>query len=348
LKDIRTSSDFNMKSDLLQLASGLVSVPSVSGSEFLALEFLCEEFESYGWRYEKIPVSENRYNIFVTFGSPLVCFSTHIDVVPGEDHLFRPVISEGRLIGRGACDAKGILASMICAIKSLEADGQSNFALLVVVGEETDGTGAKVAAEKLKGRGIRYLINGEPTECKLVTAHKGGIDFHIQVRGVSCHSGYPEYGVDANRILIELADCILKSDFGSDPVLGKATVNIGQISGGTASNVVSDHADIHGEIRVVTDIETVTAHLESILGDKGQLTIKSSTPRITLKTLPGFEETSVAYATDIPNFLPLEAEYLLYGPGNIREAHTDSEWVEIKALEEAVDGYKRIYSDLAG
>jgi acetylornithine deacetylase len=335
-----------MQDDCITLTAELVSIRSVSGDEFDALMFISERFRSYGWNFETIPVSETRFNIFVSFGIPEVCFTTHIDVVPAQDRQFVPEVSDGRMYGRGTCDAKGILASMIAAVKRLEMEGQKNMSLLIVVGEETDGIGAKTAADKLRGGGIRYLVNGEPTECKLGRAHKGGIDFQVMFKGVSCHSGYPEHGVDANRMLIELADRIYRTDFGYDPVLGHATVNIGKISGGTASNVVSDHAKLHGKIRVVTDPESVISQVESIVGDKGELTVSSQTPKIMLATLPEFEQTSVAYTTDIPHFLPLEAEYLLYGPGSIIQAHTDNEWIEVNELQVAVEGYRKMYYDL--
>jgi acetylornithine deacetylase len=337
-----------MPNNALYLAKELVSIPSVSGNELEVLEYLTTTFTSFGWQYEKLEISEKRFNIFVTFGNPDICFTTHVDVVPAREHQFSPEIKNGRLYGRGACDAKGILASMICAVRNLELDGESSMSLLVVVGEETDGIGAKTASKQLSGRGIRYLVNGEPTEGKLVSAHKGGLGFRITTRGISCHSGYPEYGVNANSTLIDIAYQIQNTSFGEDPVLGAATVNLGLIKAGSAGNVISDFGQIHGMIRTVTDSESVIASLEEIISGRAELEILNNAPKVHLKTLPGFEISTVSYVTDIPHFLPLGAESLLYGPGSIRQAHTDDEWIDFNELEDSVSGYCRIFKNLHG
>lgn len=330
----------------LVLTEELIKFPSLSGQELEVLNYLCSVFKEYGWTYETIPVEKDRYNIFVTFGEPHVCFTTHIDVVPAPEELFKPEVREGKIFGRGACDAKGIFACMIAAVKKLEEQGASNMSLLLVVGEETDGIGAKTATKALKNRNIRYLVNGEPTEGKLVTAHKGGLGFRITTTGVSCHSGYPDLGVDANKKLIEIAYKIQMASFGEDALLGPATINLGVIKAGTASNIVSDRGQIQGMVRTVTDSETVIEILKNCIDGNGELEILNNAPKVTLKTVAGFELTAVSYATDIPHFLPLGAECLMYGPGSIQQAHTDNEWVEIAALEKAVEAYTQIYYEL--
>ncbi|HMO18713.1 MAG TPA: M20/M25/M40 family metallo-hydrolase [Oligoflexia bacterium] len=338
--------DSDLTNKLVSLSSKLISIRSLSGDEGDALLYLLELFTSFGWDYEKIPVSENRFNIFVPFGTPRICFTTHIDVVPAPEDLWKPVISDGKLIGRGACDAKGILASMIIAVNKLVLDGNTDLSLLVVVGEETDGIGAKTAAKYLYNRGIKYLINGEPTDGSLVTAHKGGLSFTVSTKGKACHSGYPEYGEDANKKLIEVAYKLQNTDFGYDELLGPATINLGLINAGSASNILSDNGIIHGMIRTVTDSDSVVEILESVVGENGVLEINNIAPKVELKTLDGFRLSSVSYVTDIPHFMALGTENLLYGPGSIREAHTNSEWVRISDLADAVTGYCKIYSGL--
>lgn len=339
-------STHQMTNDALYLAKELISIPSVSGNEFEALEYLSTVFTSFGWHYEIHEISEKRFNIFVQFENPDVCFTTHIDVVPAKENQFNPEIKNGRLYGRGACDAKGILASMICAVKNLELNGKSNMALLVVIGEETDGIGAKTASKQLTGKGIRHIVNGEPTEGKLVAAHKGGLGFRITTRGISCHSGYPEYGIDANNTLVDIAYQIQNTCFGEDPVLGSATVNLGLIKAGSARNVLSDHGQIDGMIRTVTDSESVITKLQDIISDRAEIEILNNAPKVHLKTLPGFEISTVSYATDIPHFLSLGTDCLLYGPGSIKQAHTDDEWIDIIELEDSVTEYCKIFQNL--
>ena len=265
-----------------------------------------------------------------------------MDVVPASESQFSPKIREGRIFGRGACDAKGVATSMIAAAIELKKKGTVGFCLLFVVGEETDGIGARLATTQLSNRGIKYIVNGEPTEGKLIEAHKGGITFEVSLVGKSCHSGYPERGIDANVALINLAKELIDSDFGNDQVLGRATINLGVVSGGTASNIVSDRAQIQGMIRTVGDNADVVAKLNNIIGDRAKLTIVADAPKVTLKSLPGFDGGIVNYCTDIPHLLPLGAEMLLYGPGSINDAHTDNESVSIEELYAAKNDYIRI------
>ncbi len=124
-----------------------------------------------------------------TWGKPLVTLSTHMDTVPP----FFPSREDADSIwGRGCCDAKGIIASMVGAAEKLLAAGVTNFGLLFVVGEERNSAGA-IAASRAP-RGSRYLINGEPTENKLVLASKGVLRFEVIASGRLAHSAYPELG----------------------------------------------------------------------------------------------------------------------------------------------------------
>ena len=119
-------------------------------------------------RVERWKLSAGRFNVLACWGDPVVTLSTHMDTVPP----FFPSREDAEFVwGRGACDAKGIIASMIGAAEKLLGEGVRNFALLFVVGEERNSAGAAVAARA--PRGSRYLMNGEPTENKVALASKG-------------------------------------------------------------------------------------------------------------------------------------------------------------------------------
>ena len=256
-----------MKSkDAFDLTSKLITFRSVTGTEREVLDYLSAYFTDLGWRAEKVPGDESRYSILVSFGKPEIIFSTHVDVVPAEDFQFIPEIRGEELYGRGACDAKGILASMIAVVDELVQSGENNFGLLVVFEEETTGFGAKQAAKHLQGRGIEYLINGEPTTGKIALGHKGVVAFDANFSGIKAHSGYPELGDDANLKMIEAARRLYAADFGSDSVLGPATLNIGKIDAGVATNVISDRAHFRAMVRSVNEHAQVEEQVQDRSG----------------------------------------------------------------------------------
>ncbi|MFL6291763.1 MAG: M20/M25/M40 family metallo-hydrolase, partial [Thermoanaerobaculia bacterium] len=155
--------------DLIALTRALIDVESVTGNERAVGDFLFEYLSRLG-PVERMPVAGERFNLFASWGEPVVVLSTHIDTVPP----FFPSSEDGDFVyGRGACDTKGILAAMIKAIETLLSQGAGGFGLLLVVGEETDSLGAQVANRQ--PRGSRYLVNGEPTENRLALGSKGAL-----------------------------------------------------------------------------------------------------------------------------------------------------------------------------
>ena len=166
------------------------------------------------------PVAGDRVNVIATVGpaDPEVVFSTHIDCVPP----FFPSRVEGeRLYGRGACDAKGILAAQITALDRLRAAGEERAGLLVVVGEEHGSAGAH-AANRLATR-CRHLLNGEPTDNRLATATKGVYRVRLAATGRAVHSAYPELGASAIEPLLDALVALRDLDLPADPDLGPTT-----------------------------------------------------------------------------------------------------------------------------
>jgi len=332
---------------ILSLAERLVSIKSISGTETLALEAMEEELRGREFNLERLAIpNDSRWNILATVGTPRIILTTHLDVVPGPDALFTPRREAGRLWGRGSCDAKGIAAVMVEAVTNIVRAGRKDVGLLFVVDEETVSTGAKAAAPELKKRGVEFIINGEPTECNLVTGHKGAFTVEISFTGKPAHSGYPHLGEDANNKLIRTCHTLMNADFGTSELLGKATINLGIISGGVATNVVSPKARVRALIRSVTPNAENLEKLKAFCPEASGFEIIGNGEPIVLHTIPGFPTMPVAYGTDVPYLMASGAKCLLYGPGTIEVAHTDFESVEFSQLEKAYAGYQEIVARL--
>lgn len=331
---------------ILHLTEDLISIRSLSGQEQQAIAFFEQLALSWDLQVVRIPVEPGRDNLLISQGQPTRLLTTHIDVVSGPEVLFSPRRGKDRISGRGACDAKGILATMAVALRERVRLGDDNIGLLVVVGEEVNGAGAKAAVTSELLDPVRYLINGEPTEGKLICGHKGAIRLHLQFSGRAAHSGYPELGIDANLKLIELANCLLSLDLGAHPVLGKGTINIGEIRGGIGSNVVSPAAELVAMIRTVVRHEELVEAVKEVVAGRADLLYLDHFPPVELNLLPGFESGIVNYGSDLAYFCKLNAQCYLYGPGTIHVAHTDEEYVLYEDLVAAYRGYNLLLDQL--
>src|SRR5215472_399200 len=173
--------------DLIRLTRRLVDIESTTGQEGAVGAEVYEELNRLGYTTHKMPVAHERFNVVATLDErpPQVVFSTHMDTVPP----FIPSSEDSENIyGRGACDAKGIIAAQIAACQRLRKQGAA-VGMLFVVGEERDSLGAKTANENPLGN--HFLINGEPTENKLAIASKGALRVEITAHGKMAHSAYP-------------------------------------------------------------------------------------------------------------------------------------------------------------
>jgi len=335
-----------MPTDVIDLAVQLMTVESTSGGEGAVVAFIDKLLTDHGWRVLRIPVSTGRDDAFATKGDgPFVTLSTHLDTVP--PHI-PPRVDGTRLWGRGACDAKGIAAAMICAAERLGERGVA-VALLFVVGEEVSHDGAHVANQWATRSGVvsRVLINGEPTESTLALGTKGAMRVTLRVRGVAAHSAYPNLGFSATRELARILAALDDIEFPRDDVLGDTTINIGVISGGVADNVVAPSAEARLMARTVGAPEEVLRRLRYLVGDRGELHQGITAPAVRLGVLPGYPTSVVAYATDIPALSNWGTPYL-FGPGSIHVAHRDDEHIEVEELRRAVDTYERLVVDALG
>jgi acetylornithine deacetylase len=326
--------------DLFGLARALIDIESVTGHERAVGDFLYERLSRLaaetGGTVERMPVEADRFNLFVAWGEPAVVLSTHMDTVPP----FFPSSDDGDCLhGRGACDTKGGIASMVKAAEELLARGNRGFGLLFVVGEETDSVGATVADRN--PRGSRFLINGEPTENRLALGSKGALYLRLEAEGRAAHSAYPELGVSAiDRLLAALAR-LREVALPSDPTLGETTLNVGTLAGGRAANVIPDQARAEVMLRTVGPTEELAAGLHAAVDSVPGVRIaeQRETRAMRLGAVPGFETTVVKYTTDIPR-LPSWGKPFLLGPGSIHVAHTPDERVPKRELVEAVGLYR--------
>ncbi len=246
---------------------------------------------------------------------------------------------EGRIYGRGACDAKGIIAAEILAAEKLR--GAGIFAgLLFLVGEERDSIGAKFANQQPIG--ARFMINGEPTENKLAVASKGALHVELVARGKMAHSAYPELGESAIDKLVEALHRLHALKLPEDAEVGPCTKNVGTIQGGRAPNVISDFAKADLFYRLVGPAETLRREITEAVGELAEVGFMRETPFVRLRTLNGLPTMIASFGTDIPS-LTNWGEPLLLGPGSIHVAHTEHEFVEKAQLAEAVE----IYVDMA-
>lgn len=320
----------------MAIAVSLMEIESTSGREGDVIAYAHQLLERAGWSCTRIPVSPGREDVYATTGgAPTITLSTHLDTVPP---FIPPRREGGRLWGRGACDAKGIAAAMICAAERLRASGIS-VGLLFVVGEETTHDGA--VAANLIPTASRVIINGEPTESTLALGTKGALRLTLRTHGEAAHSAYPELGRSATHALVHLLAELDDLELPRDELLGNTTVNIGKLSGGVADNVIAPQAEARLMIRLVSDPEMVMQRISDWVGDRATIARGAMVPPVKLGTVPGFRTSIAAYATDIPKLTKWGTPYL-FGPGSIHVAHRDDEHVLERELVDAVDAYERL------
>jgi len=328
--------------DLFPLTRALIDIDSTTGREREVGDFLFRYLEDLAGRIggtvERMPVQEDRFNVFAAWGEPVVVLSTHMDTVPP---FFPSSEDDEHIHGRGACDTKGGIASMIHGIQELLAEGRRGFGLLLVVGEETDSVGAQGANRQ--PRGSRWLVNGEPTENRLALGSKGMLYLALEAEGRVAHSAYPELGDSAIDKLLDVLARLRAVPLPDNPVLGETTLNVGTISGGRASNVVADQARAEVTLRTVGDTSELRRKLAAAVHASPGVRIAEirETPALHLGSVPGFETSIVKYTTDIPR-LGAWGEPFLLGPGSIHVAHTPEERVSKRDLIEAVRLYKEM------
>jgi acetylornithine deacetylase len=323
----------------LGLARALVDIDSTTGREQEAGAYLAGVLRDRGYQVTEQDVGAGRMNVFAMRRDPVVVLSTHYDCVPP----FIPAsVHDDALWGRGACDAKGILAAQVAAAERLAAEGEDRVGLLFVVGEERGSDGAQAAAS-LAGSS-RFLVNGEPTDNRLGTATRGVMRLKFRATGRAAHSAYPERGESAIEKLIDVIAALRQIDWPSDPVLGRTSYAVGTIKGGVAHNVIPAAAEAEVTVRLVgpsSDVVERLRPLEAIV----QIERGLEMPAVRMATVPGIPSAAFSYTTDVP-FLSPWGTPLLLGPGSIHHAHTPGEHLPLAELSTGTDLYARLVREL--
>lgn len=322
--------------DLLAFARALIDIDSTTGREQEVAAFISRALRDLGWHVDEQPLGDGRFNVIARVGAPRVVFSTHFDCVPP---FFPSRLDGGTLYGRGACDAKGILAAMVAAAERARLAGRTDVGLLFVAGEERGSDGARAA--NAWPTTSEVLINGEPTDNRLGLATKGVYRARLNAVGRAAHSSQPELGESAIDKLLDALIAVREVEWPMDPLLGATTYSIGLINGGVAPNVISPSAAAELMFRTVGDYRDIRDELVEAVGTSAHVDDVLVVPPVRLHTVHGFDTAVFAYTTDVP-FLDAWGTPMLLGPGSITAAHTDTECVEVEELARAVDAYERL------
>lgn len=387
-----------MSLDVTELLAQLVRIPSINpmgkpveGPEYLeyaVTEFLQRLFTERGWQWERQTVAPQRDNILAVIpgdpapadGGTILMWEAHQDTVPVVGMTippFDPQIRDGRLYGRGACDIKGGLASLIAAaarVEELPRAGRPTIVLACTVNEEHGYSGAKAVTElwesgqsKVLPRRPDAIIVSEPTELDVVTAHKGVSRWRCHTHGRAAHSSNPANGENAIYAMARVLEHFESYARDVAPTLqthrlvGTPTLSIGTIIGGLSVNTVPDHCTIEVDRRVLPGEDPLAAQQAIIdyiaerlpahvrveheppfiastgLSDDNNGPFAERLAAVIRRCGHGGAIHGVPYGTNGSAYSPSGAPTVVFGPGSIAQAHTADEWVEISQLHAAVD-----------
>ena len=366
----------------------MLKINSTSGGEKGFADFLKQRMSGPGRRVETFEVpammgdrpteSGTPVNLMVSWGEPKVVFCTHLDTVPPYIAPSVEVLEDGdmKIKGRGSCDAKGQIFAMWEACLELESRGCTDFALLLLAGEETGSFGAK-AFTAMDGMVPEdaVVIVGEPTDNHMTSASKGTKSFEVTFTGEAFHSGYPQYGRSAVEMFSDFMNALRSIVFPEDPILGDTTWNIGRLVSDNPQNILSDSLTCRVYFRTTFESDVLVCNvMKNMAGPDAKLrfgrrrvqdgsdivakdvalwqkymSVKAfggDSPTM-YTTLDGFPLKVVAFGSDAPQ-LKCFGRKVLCGPGSILVAHRDDEHILLSDIEQAIGNYVRMYLQFAG
>lgn len=329
-------------------------------------EFLAARAAMAGLDIEFQPASAKRSNLLARL-TPAgetrqrIVLAPHMDTVGGAElpgQLFTPRIKQGRLYGRGACDTKGSVAVMLTALaelaRSRQRPRQTEILLAALVDEECGQIGSRALAATGLEAGL--AIVGEPTGLKVVTAHKGVAWLELKTYGLAAHGARPELGKNAVHAMARIVDFLL-TDYADQlkrrrhPLLGRGTISVGSMHGGRQPNIVPDECVCAIDRRIIpgeNEVELV-AELISLLEKRGlaadwrSLQQGRCPPLETDPRQPLVRQffacagqrrpAGVDYFSDAGVLSHGGIPSVVFGPGDIAQAHTEDEWVALDQLE---------------
>ncbi len=337
--------------------------------EARVVQFLAHTARRAGLDTTLCPVSPGRPNLLVRLVPSgtvrqRVLLAPHSDTVgePGlADRMFEPKRSGGRIYGRGACDTKGSVAAMLAAVLAVahgrKRPAHSEIVLAVLVDEEFGQSGSRALVRS--GLRANLAIVGEPTGLRVVTAHKGVAWFTLQTRGRSAHGARPELGVNAIHRMARVVD-LLETRYANwlcrrrHPLLGPPSINVGWIQGGQQANIVPDHCQIKVDRRMLpgesgrgVELEVrawlrkhaLSARIEGSSGELPCLAMETDPKLPLVQRLFGLagqrKLVGVDYFSDASVLAHGGIPAVLFGPGDIAQAHTTDEWIAVASLARA-------------
>ncbi len=378
------------RSAAADLLRSLIAIPSVNPAlaeddalrgEKRMVDWLEPWFAARGFRTARVGATPGRPNLVARFGAEAprktILFESHLDTVgvagfAGDPFAMRA--AGGRLQGRGACDTKGPLAAFMAALddETLAAAARAGLqvAWLGAIGEETGNLGAEEAvADGLRADECVVL---EPTDLRIVHAHKGACWFTVATRGRAAHASDPARGDNAIlkmpavwKVLEEEAAAAGQAR--AHGILGKPTVSVGTIRGGTGTNVVPDRCEIQVDRRLLPGetaagvLDDIRRRLASVPGGVEIALLKEGLP---FHTDPGAElvrrfsaalagagvapaREGAAWCSDAGVLAGVCGQTIVWGPGAIAQAHTCDEYIEVAALESGRETVRRFLLESA-
>jgi acetylornithine deacetylase/succinyl-diaminopimelate desuccinylase-like protein len=363
-----------------QLLAELIALPSVNpaflpagdlrAGERRVADYLASNAASAGLpvEFQEVHALPGRSNLIVRYGPSRprrrILLAPHLDTVGAVDmpetH-FQPRTRAAKMHGRGACDTKGSVAAMFTALLRLARSTPPRETEVIFAGlaDEENGQEGSRALAALPWKADLAIV-GEPTELKVITAHKGDLWLKLTTRGQAAHGARPELGVNAVHAMAKVIDA-LENNYArilrrrKHPVLGSPTINVGMVRGGTQPNIVPDHCEIEIDRRTIPGEKDRTVQREIVRFLAGRdlnvgLASAKTKPCLPLETdarLPlvrQFMELTgqrsplgVDYFCDASILAGGGTPSVVFGPGNIAQAHTQDEWISIRSLRDATE-----------
>jgi acetylornithine deacetylase len=369
-----------------QLLAELIALPSVNpaflsprhpnAGEKNAADFLAATAARAGLEVEFQKVLPGRANVIARLLprgriKQTILLAPHLDTVGAAGTQFIPQRKNGRLHGRGACDTKGSVAAMLAAVCELANAKSRPLETEIVFAGLIDEEHAQAGSRALAASGFKadLAIVGEPTKLQVVTAHKGSLWLELATHGRAAHGATPHLGQNAIHEMARIVD-VLETDYAAQlkrkkhRLLGAGTVNVGKISGGTQPNIVPDGCTISIDRRTLPgETETsVRREITALLRAK-KLSAKFSNaklaPALPLETNPKLplvqqflraasqrKSLGVDYFCDAAVLSAGGIPSVVFGPGDIAQAHTTDEWISLAELERGKDLLVRFFQSL--
>jgi acetylornithine deacetylase/succinyl-diaminopimelate desuccinylase-like protein len=371
--------------DVGKLLMELIALPSVNPAfvpagtngtgERLVADYLTALAGKSGLSVELQEVFPGRSNLIARLEARgktkrRVMLAPHMDTVVARPEQLKPVKKGGRIYGRGACDTKGSVAAMLTAVlevaKKRGAAHETEIIFCAFVDEEDGQNGSRTLARS--GFKADLAIVGEPTKLKAVTAHKGDLWLKIETRGKAAHGSKPELGKNAVRAMCPIVEW-LEGPYARSLrkrkhwLLGSPTISVGAIRGGTQANVVPDRCEI------IIDRRTIPGEREAaVVGElKRFLKTQENARMVNYKTNPCLpmetnlklplvrefmgqlgqkEAEGVDFFCDSAVLSAAGIPCVVFGPGDIAQAHTIDEWIAVTQLERATTILERFLLSL--